>query len=420
MWKEGWRWAPPMPGMGQRRTGAGRSDQPARRTAAVIAACATLLALGGCGGADASAGSSDEDPALRISAPADAAGTDDAEQPGALAIDPTSIPVTTYEGSGQLVHPDVAFFPRGFWGVRYWYAATPYPGGDAGFENPSIFNGTSSAEMQVPSGITNPLVRPEASSYLSDPDIAYDPDRRELRMYYRQTLPSGDQIHLVRSVNGVTWSKSQLVIDAPRYSLISPAIVREGSGRWRMWTVDAAAGGCRSSAYMISLGQRRSSDGVEWSAAEPVNLRIPGRVPWHWDVQYVRAKAEYWAMIAAYPDGTNCAQTSLYFARSADGTTWDVAPSPLLRAGDFYPIGDLVYRSTFRYHEGSDAVSVWFSGARLEGNSFHYGVALARYPMAELLRRVTTAPIGALERGEREHPTRELWKARAAFVADFP
>jgi hypothetical protein len=409
-----------MPGVGQRRTGAGGSGWFARRAAAVAPASALGQARGGCGAAETGAASTDEDPVVRISAPADASGIDDAEQPGALAIDPTSIPVITYEGSGELVHPDVAFFPRGFWGVRYWYAATPYPGGDAGFENPSIFNGTTSAEMQVPEGMTNPLVKPEASSYLSDPDIAYDPDRRELRMYYRQTLPSGDQIYVVRSANGITWSKSQLVIGAPRYSLISPAVVREGTGKWRMWTVDATSAGCRSSAYMISLAQRRSSDGVDWSASEPVNLRIPGRVPWHWDVQYVRAKAEYWAMIAAYPDGTNCSQTSLFFARSVDGTTWDVAPSPLLRAGDFYPIKDLVYRSTFRYHEGSDAVSVWFSGARLEGNSFHYGVALARYPMAELLRRVNTAPAGALERGEREHTSRELWKARAAFVADFP
>jgi hypothetical protein len=405
--------------MGQRRTGARRSDRIARRAGAVIAGCAALVAFAACGGADAVT-SDDQDPVVRISAPADASGTDDSELPGALAIDPTSIPVTTYEGSGELVHPDVAFFPRGFWGVRYWYAATPYPGGDAGYENPSIFNGTSSAEMRVPDGITNPLVKPELSSYLSDPDIAYDPEKQELRMYYRQTLPSADQLYLARSTNGIVWSKGQLVLGGPRYSLISPAIVREGAGKWRMWTVDATTAGCRSSQNVLALTQRRSADGVTWGTAEPVNLRIPGRVPWHWDVQYVRAKAEYWAMIAAYPDGTNCAQTALYFGRSTDGTTWDVAPSPLLRAGDFYPIRDLVYRSTFRYHEGSDAVSVWFSGARLEGNSFHYGVALARYPMDEMLRRVNSTPAGSLERAEREHPSRELWRARAAFIADFP
>jgi hypothetical protein len=408
--------------MGQRRTGVERSLWVVRGVRATIAGFA-VVALAACGGADSSDAPGDLDPVVRISAPDDASGIDEAEVPGAAAIDPTTIPVTTYEGSGQLVHPDVAFFPRGFWGLRYWYAATPYPGGDAGFENPSIFNGASSAEMRVPTGITNPLAKPEPYSYLSDPDITYDPDRKELRLYYRQTLPTGDQILLVTSANGVTWSKSQLLLGSARYSLISPAIIREGPGSWRMWTVDATAGGCRSSANALALAQRRSRDGIAWGPTEPVSLSIPGRVPWHWDVQYVRAKGEYWAMIAAYPDGANCSETALYFARSVDGTNWNVSPSPLLRAGDFYPIKDLVYRSTFRYHEGSDAVSVWFSGARLEERSFRYSVALARYPLDELLRRVSRAPTASMERGERgerEHSSRELRDARASFVADFP
>jgi hypothetical protein len=417
MLRDGWRGAPPTTGVGQRRTGPSWSLLVGGKLRCVIAAWLAAVVL--CGGADASGAPADEDP-VGISAPADASGIDDAEQPGALSIAPTTIPVVTYEGSGELVHPDVAFFPRGFRGLRYWYAATPYPGGDAGFENPSIFNGASSAEMQIPLGITNPLVRPEPNSYLSDPDIAYDPERKELRLYYRQTLPSSDQIYVTQSSNGVTWSKSELLITAPRYSLISPSIVREGASSWRMWTVDATVSGCRSSMNVLALAQRRSSDGMSWGTSEAVNLRIPGRVPWHWDVQYVRSKAEYWAMIAAYPEGTTCAQTSLFFARSPDGTNWTVSPSPLLRAGDFYPIRDLVYRSTFRYHEGSDAVSVWFSGARLEEGRFKYGVALARYPMDELLRRVGTSAAGALEMAEREHTSRALRKARAAFVADFP
>jgi hypothetical protein len=405
--------------MGQRETGAGRSVGVGRYARLALGASMAVALLAGCGGSDA-AGAPSEDPVVRITAPDDVSGDDDAELPGALAIAPTSIPVLTYEGSGELVHPDVSFFPRGFWGMRYWYAATPYPAGNATFENPSIYNGASSAEMRVPDGLANPLAKPEPSSYLSDPDIAYDPQRRELRMYYRQTTQGADQIFLVKSSNGTSWGKSQLALSGVRYSLISPAIVREGDGSWRMWTVNASAAGCRSSLGLLSLQQRRSSDGTSWGAPEPVNLTIAGRVPWHWDVQYVRAKDEYWAMVAAYPDGSNCSQTSLYFARSADGTSWKVSPTPLLRAGDFYPIRELVYRSTFRYHEGSDAVSVWFSGARLEEGVFRYSVALARYPMDELLRRVNNAPLGTLEIGSGQHSSKELRAARAAFVAAFP
>ncbi|MEO8562421.1 MAG: hypothetical protein ABI601_10125 [bacterium] len=413
------RWAPPTTGMGQRSTGANRSKGASGCFRGGAAIALVVMAFAGCSGADAVI-PTEEDPVIRISAPEGADGIDEAEQSGALPISPTTIAVTTYEGSGELVHPDVAFFPRGWWGVRYWFSATPYPGGDSGKENPSIFNGAVAGEMNLPAGATNPLGLPEVNSYLSDPDISYDPDRSELRMYYRQTVPLADQIYLTKSANGVTWSKRQLVLSAGRYALISPAVVREGTGKWRMWTVNAVGAGCRISSELLVPQQRRSSDGISWGDAEPVTLKIPGRVPWHWDVQYVRAKGEYWSMIAAYPDGTNCSQTALYFARSTDGSNWSVSPAPLLRAGDYYPIRDLVYRSTFRYHEGSDAVSVWFSGARMEEGAFHYGVALARYPMDELLRRVSGSAVGTQERGNMERPSRELRAARAAFIANFP
>ena len=420
MSKESLRWAPPMSGMGQRETGAGRSVRIVRHARLTLASLIAVALFAACGG-HAAADAPEEEPVVRgITTPDDVTGIDDGEVPGALAIAPTSVPVLTYEGSGQLVHPDVAFFPRGFWGMRYWYTATPYPGGDANFENPSIYDGASAGEMRMPDGLVNPLAKPAPNSYLSDPDIVYDPQRRELRMYYRQTTPDGDQIFLVKSADGTNWGKSQLAMGGVRYSLISPAIIRADDGAWRMWTVNATAAGCRSAASLLTLQQRRSNDGISWSAPEAVALTIAGRVPWHWDVQYVRAKGEYWAMVAAYPDGGNCSQTSLYFARSVDGTTWSVAPSPLLRAGDFSPIRDLVYRSTFRYHEGSDAVSVWFSGARLEGADFHYSIAVARYPMEELLRRVNSAPGGTLEMGAGQRASKELRAARAAFVAAFP
>jgi len=136
-------------------------------------------------------------------------------------------------------------------------------------------------------------------------------------------------------------------------------------------------------------------------------------------VQYVAAKSEYWALIAAYPQGTTCSQSAVYFARSTDGTSWTVSPTPLLGPGEFDPIRDLVYRSSFHYHDGSDAVSVWFSGARLEGRSFHYSVASARYPFPELLRRVSGAP-WALERSVTSAASAELRAAREAFEREFP
>lgn len=393
-----------------------RSATVSARTLRAFFVLAIALSGTACRSGDAIA-----DPVERIAAPDDPNDIDEAELPGAVAIAPTVIDAKTYDGSGELVHPDVAYFSRRWQGSRYWLSATPYPGGDPRFENPSIFSASSSRELLVPAGVANPLALPEQKGYLSDPDLVADPATDELRMYYRQTLPFSDQVYVSTSRNGVMWNKAQLVLSESRYALISPAIVREGPGAWRMWTVNASAAGCVSTLPEITLEQRRSTDGLTWSAAEPVALSIPNRVPWHWDVQYVSAKREYWALIAAYPRGTSCAQAEVYFARSADGTTWSVSPVPLLATHRFAPMSDMVYRSTFHYHEGSDAVSVWFSGARLEGNAFHYAVASARYPLAELLRVVSGASAATMSRRQQPmNPSPELNAARARFAAEFP
>jgi hypothetical protein len=212
-----------------------------------------------------------------------------------------------------------------------------------------------------------------------------------------------------------------LVVQDDRYNVISPAIVREQDGSWRMWAVGARDGGCRVRASALTLTQRRSYDGFTWSSAGPVNLVIPGNVPWHWDVQYVRAKREYWALVAAFPDGTNCSRSSVYFARSADGTNWTASPTPLLAPGVLEPLHDLIYRSSFRYFANDDVVMVWFSGAREEATGLRYSLATARYPLAELLRRVNAPRPASASRqqsdtGGRTRPS----AARLAFIEAFP
>lgn len=406
------RRVPPMPGPGRRET-----VVPAAflfdLSRSILVTLVTMLLISACSGHDSAA-------AAPLTPPDDVSELDDAEQPGAGLVAPALIPVETYEGSGQLVHPDAAVFPARWQGKRYWIAGTPYPWGNPRFENPSIYQGRVSREMRVPSGVTNPLATAPSSGYMSDPDMLYDPDAGELRMYYRETFGGMDEVLLISSADGVHWSPSRLIVRDVRYSLISPSIVRESATSWRMWTVNAQAQGCVSLGSELTLQQRRSSDGIAWGAPEPVVLRVPGRVPWHWDVQYVAAKQEYWALVAAYPEGTTCSRTAVYFARSTDGTMWNVSPTPLLAPGEFEPLRDVVYRSSFHYHESSDAVSVWFSGARLEGNAFKYAVASARYPYADLRRRVGSPSPIILDRDGSSGASPELQAARSQFENEFP
>jgi hypothetical protein len=339
-----------------------------------------------------------------------------------LFMAPSRVHVETYDGSGEIVHPDALVFPHGWRGHRYWFAATPYPLGNSTLENPSGFAGDSAQDWRTIPGLTNPIAMPASSSYLSDPDLSYDPALDRMRLYYRQTTASVDQIYLRTSSTGSEWSEPTLVAQDARYSLISPAIVREPNGSWRMWTVNAGAAGCRAHAADLTLTQRRSRDGISWNSAEAVQLAINRYVPWHWDVQYIRDRQEYWALIAAYPDGTTCSRTSIFFARSANGTAWTVSPTPLLEPGALPALNDLVYRSTFRYYPSINVVRVWFSGASVDNGKFHYALAIGRYPLAELLRRVDGASLslgGSALRSHEPHNA-SLHAAREQFVNAFP
>jgi hypothetical protein len=62
--------------------------------------------------------------------------------------------IPTYDGSGQTVHPDVVVVPSWLGRERldHWLGITPYPGGHAQFENPSIFASMNPRYWGVPRG----------------------------------------------------------------------------------------------------------------------------------------------------------------------------------------------------------------------------------------------------------------------------
>jgi hypothetical protein len=377
-----------------------------------------LAPLGGCNNVP----TVDATPSEEVFTPVDMAdGDDQIATSGPDLLEPMSFGTVTYDGSGEMVHPDAVVLPHGWKGRHYWFTATPYPLGNAHYENPSIFNGDAADDWQLPLGSKNPLADPEPGSYLSDPDLSVDPVRGELRLYYRQTLADADQVYLITTRDGALWSVPRKVLNEARYSLISPALVRGADGSWQMWTVNAHVNGCRSAASEISLELRQSPDGRKWGAPTPVKLAVPGRVPWHWDVQYIAAKHEYWALVVAYRNGGSCSESSLYFARSPDGTNWTVSPTPLLGPGVLPKLNDLIYRSTFRYFSKNDMVDVWFSGARLDEAGYHYALATARYPASELLARVERSALPpTADRATTEARSSTLRAAREAFANNFP
>ena len=267
--------------------------------------------------------------------------------------------VTTPEGTGQIVHPD--FAQMSGWRTPFLIVATPYPNSDATHENPVLYAREQGFTWSPFDGFTAPIARPR-QGFLSDPDMVAIPKRGELWVYYRE-VQSRNVIYLIRTRDGVTFDTPREVVSAENHNVISPAVVRRDSTRWRMWSVNAGPQGCNSPSTTVEL--RRSIDGVRWSRPKAVNLVQPGLFVWHIDVQWIPSRQEYWALYAVKKSAT-CATHALYLATSPDGVNWTTNPAPVLAAGVIPEFADVVYRSTFAYDPATDAIRFWFSGARHE------------------------------------------------------
>jgi hypothetical protein len=177
--------------------------------------------------------------------------------------------------------------------------------------------------------------------------------------------------------------------------MVSPSIVRAPDGRWRMYEVDAGRDGCSARSTQVVL--RHSADGVAWGTASAAAFVQPGYQPWHLDVQYVAARGEYWALVAAYVSGRGCTTTSLFLATSPDGLAWTTYRTPVLAPHEFSQFSSAVYRSTFVYAPGGD-ITIWYSGARVvtaaskkKPAMFAWSAAMSRTTADALLTRVSSS-----------------------------
>jgi hypothetical protein len=310
----------------------------------------------------------------------------------ATAVEPLSLgavrhlKLATFDGSDQLVHPDVARVPRGWAPARRFLAITPYPGGDITHELPSVYQSGDASEWDPPAGVTNPIVRPW-KGYLSDPDLVFEPTRRELWLYYRH-VNRRNSVFLTVSSDGAHWSKPERILSAPNHQLVSPAVVRVAEGNWHMWAVNAGTIGCKS--QTTSVEHRTSTDGIRWSQPEVVNVSGPNELPpWHIDVIWVPEVGEFWALYNEKP-ASSCATPALRLATSTDGIMWTQHPTPVLQAGVMREFNDIVYRSTLEYDPRTDLVTLWYSGARHDGDTWTWSAAVERRSRRGLFLLVDT------------------------------
>ena len=316
-------------------------------------------------------------------------------------VDPDAVPdriplralaVDTYDGSNQVVHPDVALSSLSGADDVPRLIITPYPWGNASFENPSLYEGNGREVWFTPATVTNPIVKP-TRGYLSDPDLVSVPDGAGALWLYSRRVDGENEILLTQSADGVRWSAPRVVVRVPSHEAVSPTIVRRSATDWLMWTVNSGPAGCGSASTTVEL--RRSTDGITWSPPTTTMLSQGGVFAWHLEVQWIPTRGEYWALFNGKVAGS-CTTDALYVATSGDGITWRTYQSPVLRRGAIPEFEDVVYRSTFAYDADRDLVSLWYSGARSTSRGYEWHAAFERRTRTDLFDGVARSDVALI------------------------
>jgi hypothetical protein len=282
-----------------------------------------------------------------------------------LSNSPIPLTIPTYDGSGQMTHPDILFFSAPWKGFRYWMVGTPYPDENSSYENPSVFVSKDAVNWTVPNGLSNPLVKPAvANSYLSDPDIIYHRSFG-IRVYYRMVDEDYNRIFFIESKNGKDWTQPAEIITLPNHQIISPAVTRYNL-RYAMYSVKLLDNNTST-----IVERRFSKDGINWSSPATVTVYNMNEVIWHLDVQYVSARKEFWLLMLCYPS------SSLYVAISKDGLHFKASSIPLISESENPDAWDgySLYRSTFRVTTTGDFF-LWYAGEK--GIESHIGFIKTR------------------------------------------
>ncbi len=228
------------------------------------------------------------------------------------------VAIPTYDGSYQLTHPKVLYFPKGWNGYRYWMSMTPYPYEHDWYENPSIVVSNDGKTWAVPAGLKNPVtgLPPDvkAGGHYSDPHIVMNGNTMELwyrynpamapKTKYRRPNNSINIYYRKTSKDGIHWTAGQKLLESSDGHL--SLCVNYESGLYKTWY--ATYGG--------DLYTTDSKNALDWSA--PVHCTVPlpeGYEPYHQDM--IHYGSEYYLLQTA--EKTSNYTFQLFLLKSEDG-----------------------------------------------------------------------------------------------------
>ncbi len=260
------------------------------------------------------------------------------------------IEIPTYDGSNQVVHPDILIKDH-----QFYLVITPYPYGNYNYENPSLFVSRNGIEFYPPKGIMNPITARPHYGYNDDPDILFDSAKQMFRLYYLETRRYNYQyVMLLNSTDGINWSKTNCIEYLFRKAdpfIVSPAIIIRDK-HYKMFYVDITK-------IPHRIRYIKSSDGKKWNKNKPFGIHIDYPYyfsPWHIDI--FEHTGKYYMLLNGYK-GIFWHKQDLYLAVSDNLIEWHFIEEPIISSSKAFYNSTRIYRSTGLIH--NNHLFIWFS-----------------------------------------------------------
>lgn len=179
-------------------------------------------------------------------------------------------------GTGAIVEPSMLYFPQGWNGWEYWLAAMPFDGGNAQYENPSIFVSHDGRNWTTPAGVSNPLVLPpNATDNNFDNTLFMAEDGATMCLAFGQTAGTSSGLWYMTSTDGVNWTApvamSGTTFAKATHYLQTPCPFYDSvAGQWTMYSVDIPGG-----TGGVVVSQTATSLAGPWSAPAAVTSNFP-------------------------------------------------------------------------------------------------------------------------------------------------
>jgi len=296
--------------------------------------------------------------------------------------------IPTYDGSGEVVHPDIMIKDR-----EFKMAITPYASSNLDLENPSYYISGNGIDFHPPKGLENPLVGKPKSGYNDDPDIIYNDKTKEYYIYYNET-PFDEKsrtwdrqyLNLLTSKNSVDWKNQKLItFDFKRGDpfIVSPSIVVKDS-IYHMFFIhidNVNDHYCNAQdPHKHQIEEMISKDGLHWdkSKINNVDISLPKDFnPWHMNI--IEDSGRYYMLVNGY-EHSFCNNHSLYLAYSDNLKDWNFVEKPLIKPSESLYNSRNIYRSA-AVIDGDD-LYIYFSFYRFDKT---WGVAIKRVSIEDTI-----------------------------------